>query len=276
MSDGDLARALNAHYGADDLTAAILGALRAAGKDLNALTPRDLAPVDQFHLGGRRATLDLLRLAEVRAGQRVLDAGGGLGGTARTLALEAGCSVMVLDLTAAYLSAGQALTHPMGLAGQVSFAQGDATALPCASASFDVVWMQHSGMNIPDKARLYAEARRALAPGGRLALHEVFAGPVQPVLFPAPWAGEPGLSHLSTPQEARSLLRAGGWREVAWQDVTAEALAWWRRSANVEAAVSLRLIFGDEWEAMQRNLGQNLAEGRVVVGRAVWDVERDT
>ena len=38
-----------------DLLSTILHALRAVGKDLDALTIDDLAPVDHFH-GGKRAT----------------------------------------------------------------------------------------------------------------------------------------------------------------------------------------------------------------------------
>jgi ubiquinone/menaquinone biosynthesis C-methylase UbiE len=77
----------------------ILAALHEAGKDPDSITAQDLASVDQLHTRGKDATLELARLAGVTPEMRVLDVGGGLGGPARTLASEIGCSVEVLDVT---------------------------------------------------------------------------------------------------------------------------------------------------------------------------------
>ena len=57
------ARATNAHWGRSDLERAIDAALAGIGKNLNALTIDDLAPVDQFHGGGKTSTDRLARLA---------------------------------------------------------------------------------------------------------------------------------------------------------------------------------------------------------------------
>jgi ubiquinone/menaquinone biosynthesis C-methylase UbiE len=77
----------------------ILAALHEAGKDPDSIAAQDLAPVDQLHTRGKDATLELARLAGVTPEMQVLDVGGGLGGPARTLASEIGCSVEVLDVT---------------------------------------------------------------------------------------------------------------------------------------------------------------------------------
>ena len=50
---------VNAHYGRQGLGEVILEGLRAAGKDPDRITPDDLAPVDQFHIRGQAATLEL-------------------------------------------------------------------------------------------------------------------------------------------------------------------------------------------------------------------------
>jgi hypothetical protein len=50
------------HYTRPGLGEAILAALKAAGKDIDRLTPDDLAPIDEFHGGQRPATI---RLAEL-------------------------------------------------------------------------------------------------------------------------------------------------------------------------------------------------------------------
>ena len=78
----------NAYWGRQGLERTILDALAATGKDTARLTIDDLALADQFHSGGKKSTERLARQAELKPGMRVLDVGGGLGGPARTLAVE--------------------------------------------------------------------------------------------------------------------------------------------------------------------------------------------
>lgn len=79
------------HYGTEGLRARIFGAIAMAGLDTGRLTPADLAPVDEFHMGGRAATADIVARAGLTAADRVLDIGCGLGGLVRYLASEVGC-----------------------------------------------------------------------------------------------------------------------------------------------------------------------------------------
>ena len=60
------------HYTRPDLIGAILAALKAAGKDIDHLTPDDLAPVDEFHGGQRPATIRLAELVGFTGKERVL------------------------------------------------------------------------------------------------------------------------------------------------------------------------------------------------------------
>jgi SAM-dependent methyltransferase len=270
ISDTD---ALNAHYGRPDLAGTILRAAAAAGKDADRLTANDLAPATEFHARGQEATRELARRAGLTAEMSVLDVGGGLGGPARTLAGEIGCRVTVLDLTAAYCEAGALLTTRTGLDERVRFHHGDALAMPFADGSFDVVWTQHSSMNVADKERLYAEFRRVLRPGGRLALHEIMAGPAGPIHLPVPWARRVSDSHLRSPAAVRALLAATGFSEMAWVDQSAMSLEWFRQRVAVIASGSpplgLHLLLGDDLGPMLRNLVRNLEEERVVVIQGV-------
>lgn len=279
MDDHGAADAVSGHYTPADVDAtlqAILEGVRAAGIDRTALTPDDLAPVDQFHTRGKSATLELARLAGLRGGERVLDVGGGVGGPARTLAAAYGCTVTVLDLTKAYCRIGERLTELTGLSERVGFRHGSALAMPFADGSFDVVWTQHSSMNIADKERLYAEIRRVLRPGGTLAMHEVLAGPNQPVRFPVPWAGDPSISFLRSPDETRALLRRLGFVEQVWRDTTSASRGWFReRAAAVAAATTppalgLHLLLGPRFEAAFRSMLENLEEQRVAIVEAVF------
>lgn len=275
MSNQGAEQRVSGHYGRADVAEAIVEGLRAAGKDLDAVTLDDLAPVDQFHTRGKAATLDLARRAGLRAGERVLDVGGGIGGPARTLAAEYGCSVTVLDLTEAFCRAGERLTELTRLGERVSFRHGSALEMPFQEASFDVAWTQHSSMNIEDKERLYAEIQRVLGPGGTLALHEIMAGPVQPIHFPVPWAPEPSISFLRAPEEIRALLGRLGFREQEWVDSSAQALDWFRERAAAAAElpsqqVGLPLLLGSAFGEMFRNQVRNLEEQRIIIVEAVF------
>jgi SAM-dependent methyltransferase len=186
------------HYTRQDLGGIILAALKRAGKDIDHLTPDDLAPVDEFHGGQRQATIRLADLAGLRGGERVLDIGSGIGGPSRFLASRYGCQVEGIDLTAEFCRVAEMLTQRTGLTGKVGYRQGNALDLPFEEMTFDVVWSQNASMNIADRDRLYAEMHRVLKPGGRLALQEVVAGPGGEPHYPVPWARAASISFLLT------------------------------------------------------------------------------
>jgi len=264
---------VEAHYGRGGLGPAILSGLRALGKDIERIAPADLAAVDHFHIGGRAATLDLARLAGLTPGMRVLDVGGGLGGPARTLAQDFGCRVTVLDLTAEFCRVGADLTARTGLGDRVAFEHASALEMPFPDGMFDVAWTQHSSMNIQDKRALYAEIRRVLRAGGRLALHEVMAGPGGLPHFPVPWAAEPSQSFLEPAARVRTLLRDLGFVEVTWIDETVECAEWFRQrlAPPTPPPLGIHLVLGEEFRAMSMNQIRNLEEGRISVIKAVWD-----
>jgi len=266
--------AVQTHYARADLGEVILAALEKAGKDVNRLTPEDLAPIDQFHIRGRTATLELARAAGLDSAKYVLDVGSGVGGTSRCLAKEFGCRVTGIDLTDEYCRAATMLTARTGLAHLVDCRQGDATKLPFDDQTFDVVWTEHVAMNIADKTRLYEEMHRVLKPGGTLAIYDVLAGPSGPVLFPVPWARTPDTSFLVEPNELRKLLEEAGFTVTDWSDTTEVARAWFVSLAEKirkEGFPSLgfHVLLGADFKAMAQNQGRNLQEGRIVLAQIV-------
>jgi ubiquinone/menaquinone biosynthesis C-methylase UbiE len=256
------------HYaGSGDLAAAIAERLRQAGKDPASLRPADLATVDEFHVRGRQATLELGRLLGLGASSHLLDIGSGLGGPARTIAEAHGCRVTGIDLTQAFCDAATALSRWVGLGDRVAFRQGDATALPFGAGTFDAAMTIHVAMNIPAKDRLYAEARRVLKPGGRFAVYDILQGEGGPIHFPVPWAREPSISHLATPEQMVELLSSAGFAIEAAQDSTEESQAWFealsaRAGAN-RPAVTFQAFLGEDFPAMARNQVANLRERRI-------------
>jgi cyclopropane fatty-acyl-phospholipid synthase-like methyltransferase len=126
-----MANSVASHYSENlGLAETIAEKLRSTGKDPNKLTTADLVAVDEFHIRGRKATLELGEKMKLNAHSQVLDIGSGLGGPARTLAETYGCQVTCVDLTQAFCDAATAMSDRVGLGNRVSFKQGDATNLP--------------------------------------------------------------------------------------------------------------------------------------------------
>ena len=248
-------------------------ALRAAGKDPAALAPDDLAELEDFHTGGRLATAQLAELAGIGRRDRVLDAGSGIGGTARYLAASRGCTVTAIDQSEQYCATARWLNEIVGLDDRITVTKGDVTALPCADTSFDVVFSQHVQMNVGDKAALYREAYRVLRPGGRLACWDI-AGAAPDDAFPLPWATDPAESHLAGSDDLREHVTAAGFRIERWNDLTApiaELMAGFL--SQPQSPLGLQ-VYVPDFATKAGNLVRGLAEGwlRAIQGLAVRPV----
>lgn len=279
MSSDSYERAIDDQYGADNLEERILAAFREHGKDVSALTREDIAAFEEFHIRGRDATRELAQLADVQAHSDVIDIGSGVGGPARTLAAEYGCSVTGVDLVEEYCRTAEVFTDMVDLSDQVTFQQGNALDLPVADASFDVAWLQHMTMNVEDKQTLMDEAHRVLRTDGRLALYEICAGPGGDTIFPVPWAEHAGLSFLASADELQDFITASGFEQVAWQDVTPESTEWFRNKleqlqshpADAPTPLGLNLLLGETAPVLMKNTLRNLEEDRIEVIQAVYD-----
>jgi SAM-dependent methyltransferase len=265
--------AIDQPYATGHARADVERALAAAGKELHTLQPSELAMLEDFHTLGRLATVALTDLAQIDASDRVLDAGTGIGGTARLIAAERGARVAAVDLTPEYCDVANWLNDAVGLGERIDVLTADVTDLPFDDASFDVVVSQHVQMNVADKRRLYAEARRVLAPGGRLALWDVTAGPGGPLHFPVPWANSPEQSHLVTPAQLAELVREAGFATTHWNDLTESAAkAMGAFLAGDQPPLGLH-AFVPDFPAKAANLARNLGEDRARVIQAVLAVE---
>ena len=257
------------HYGSTGALAdAIVESLRNAGIDLANLQTSDLAAVDEFHIRGRKATLELAERMELGEQARVLDIGSGLGGPARTLAEVYGCHVTGIDLTQEFCDAAETLSRWVDLSDRVTFKQGDATNLPFDNDQFDAAMTIHVAMNIPDKKKMYLEARRVLKPGGIFAVYDVLQGEGGDVLFPVPWAREPSISHVVTSKKMESLLTDVDFQILNTYDSTDESQIWFesmttRMAESGPPPVTFQAILGDDFSEMARNQVRNLAERRI-------------
>jgi ubiquinone/menaquinone biosynthesis C-methylase UbiE len=274
MSNEIPKQSVEEHYGRGKILDAILGALRGMGKDIESLRPADLAPVDEFHIRGREATVELATLAALEPRLRVLDVGCGLGGSVRYLAAEWQCVATGVDLTSEYVGVASALAPLVGLQDLTRFHQASALDLPFGDGAFDVVWTEHAQMNIADKRAFYAEITRVLAPRGRLVFHDIFQGEQQPLHYPVPWAEESAISHLVSPDAARNIIADLGLAIVSWVDKSAQSLQWFTTAVEKVKStgappLGLHLLMGNNAGLKFENMLRNLSEQRIVVIQAV-------
>nr|WP_295085053.1 bifunctional demethylmenaquinone methyltransferase/2-methoxy-6-polyprenyl-1,4-benzoquinol methylase UbiE [uncultured Roseateles sp.] len=125
-------------------------------------------------------------VANLKAGDRVLDIAGGTGDLSRAFARKVGDSGMVVhtDINEAMLRQGrnrlldEGLILPTGLC--------DAEKLPFKSASFDLVSVAFGLRNMTHKDQALAEMCRVLKPGGRLLVLE-FSKVAEPLQKPYDW-----------------------------------------------------------------------------------------
>lgn len=256
------------YTGPGRLLAAISSALAEAGVDRTSLRAADLAAVDEFHIRGRAATLEIMAALALDTGSHVLDLGSGLGGPARTLAELTGCTVTGVDLTPEFCQVAMALSEWTGLSGLTRFLVGDATATGFPDQSMDAVMTMHVAMNIADKSALYAEAFRVLRPGRRFVVYDVLQGEGGEVHYPVPWADDSSTSFPATLEEMRELLPAAGFEIISEVDSSEESLVWFQQvRARIQRdgppPVTFATFLGDSFRQMTANQVANLADRRI-------------
>nr|WP_245185819.1 class I SAM-dependent methyltransferase [Falsiroseomonas frigidaquae] len=168
---------------------------------------------EDYARAAERLSLELLDLADIAPGMRVLDAGCGFGGTLACLQER----VERLDLTGLNIDPRQ-LQRAAHLArprdGRLPrFVAGDACTLPFADASFDRVLAVECIFHFPSRAAFLAEARRVLRPGGALVISDfVPARSWVPMTRMARW---PSLERLNLFGACDVTCSAAGYRNLA-------------------------------------------------------------
>lgn len=262
-------KSVEAHYAQGRLVQEITAVLAALGKTPRAVTIDDLAPVDEFHIGGRQATESFIGQLNLSRDDHVLEIGSGLGGAARFVADRFGCRVSGIDLTGEYVETGRTLNGWVGLAERIAFHHGSALDTPFDDGAFDAAYMLHVGMNIVDKERLFAEVARVLKPGATFAIYDVMTTGGENLVFPVPWATGPETSAVAAPVAYKAALTAGGFEIVAERNRRDFAIEFFEklrsRTARADGPppLGLHMVMGADAATKIANMIGNIEEGRV-------------
>jgi len=121
---------------------------------------------------------ELLRTADLKAGERVLDVACGTGIITRAAAEQVGQTgtVTAVDLAPEMIEVAKA-TPAAGA--PIEWHQADAASLPLPDASYDVALCQMGLMFMEDRTSALAELHRVLTPGGRVFINT--PGRIQPL-----------------------------------------------------------------------------------------------
>jgi SAM-dependent methyltransferase len=240
----------------------------------------------------RQAFLDA---ADVRPGDHVLDVGCGNGETTRdAAALAPHGRALGVDLSTRMLDQARRRAAEAGLT-NADFLQADAQVHPFAPASFDLAISRTGTMFFGDAVAAFANIRRALRPGGRLALlvwqgidrnewiRELRTSLAAGRDLPDPPPGAPGPFCFADPAHGRSVLTAAGWDDVVFTGV--EEPMWFGPSAEdafgfLSRQGPARFLLRDlDPESRERALASlrasadaHVADEGVVYPSAVWIV----
>ncbi|RSS84063.1 class I SAM-dependent methyltransferase [Streptomyces sp. WAC06614] len=186
----------------------------------------------EFAAAMRRMELVAVRRLGLAPGASVLDAGCGVGDTARTVARAGRAYVTGIDgIQPDLVIARQRSARAGGPGARTRFLRADYHALPFADGSFDGAYTMESFVHSPDPARGLAEFFRVLRPGGRLVMFEYSSTP-EAELSPrarsalrrmCALSGMPGMLAMTHGELERLLTRTGFLVEPAY-DATAKVL----------------------------------------------------
>lgn len=264
-----MAQDVSQQWGEGDVLNRILDALEASGITAANASVEALAPLDHFHARGFHATRELADVLPVKAGDRLVDIGCGVGGPARYFAHRFGCRVDGIDITEPFVVAANHLSELTGLRDRVTVRLGDGHSLPYPDETFDGGYSQHVTMNVADRDRFFGEAFRVLRPGAFFALTEHGLGSGGPPYHPVPWSNDGSHEHLMQPAETVERLRKAGFDGIAVTETGEKYLAGYQNVIALAEKgelppLGVHILLGAAAAAKTRNAARNIEEGRTV------------
>lgn len=221
---------------------------------------------------GEPVAKDLIRKAELRPGERVLDVACGTGIIARLALQRVGNkgTVTGTDINPGMLAVAKSITSDL----PIEWQEANAEDMPFPDDSFDVLFCQMGLQFMEDKPSALKEMHRVLAPGGRLLLNMpgpagepfvIFAEAMQRNIGPGAKEFVYDVFALNDTTEIRQLISDAGFSDVdveakhktlslpapkdfLWQYVNSTPLAGVLAKADDEARTSLEKEVVSQWQ----------------------------
>ena len=254
------------HYGKSDIYEKIIKVLEENGKNINEISVSDLKPVDEFHIGGIEATIDLLKQLDIKKNTRVLDVGCGIGGLSRFIKSAYGSHITGIDLTPEFIETATKLTKLTGM--HINFKQASALSIPEKDNSFDLATLLHVGMNIPEKFKLFNEISRILDSGGIFAVYDIMIVKKGKIDYPVPWASEEATSFLDSKEIYGSAAKSNDFILKSERNRSEFAIEFFNKlQSNIDDSgpikLGLGLLMGKDAQIKIGNVLKAIEEGHV-------------
>ncbi|XP_031550607.1 phosphoethanolamine N-methyltransferase 1-like [Actinia tenebrosa] len=125
--------------------------------------------------GGAETTEEFVMMLNLKPGQKVLDVGCGIGGSAFFMIKNFGVDVLGVDLSTNMIDIGKQRAVEMDCE-KVEFLIADITTATYEPASFDVIYSRDTILHIAEKEKLFANFLKWLKPGGQLLISDYCCG----------------------------------------------------------------------------------------------------
>jgi len=191
---------------------------------------------ETFERGAQKVSDEIVELAEIKPGDRVLDIATGIGEPAVTAAkrVKPNGKVVATDISSQMIAIAKSRASSLDLDRFMEFREGDAEKLDFPKSSFNAVLSRWGLMFLPNLPAALTAMRELLVPGGRLAaavwstpakvpmLDLAFSTVRKQINAPAPPPGAPGPFALADTESLRKSFSQSGFDDIRIQtfDIT--------------------------------------------------------